>query len=142
MLTSPLAANKFQNWPTLGRPTKEQPMFAKPDSKIQFWSTNTGSENGKILSASIEHSDEDSVDFAIDDLETTYARPEFNESFGLAIAEALNKAAHSKNPRKQQQPQQIESTFGRLQNGGASKKKKNTKKTILFSTGNRTFDGK
>lgn len=73
--------------------------------------------------------------FTIDDLETTYARPEFNESFGLAIAEALNKAAHSKTPRKQhQQQQQIESLYGR--SNGAGKKKKNTKKTILFSTGN------
>lgn len=129
-----MAASKSENWPTLGRP-KENPLFAQTDS-TQFRSNDgltIDRDNGKI-----DHSDEDSADFAIDDLETTYARPEFNESFGLAIAEALNKAAHSKSPHKQQK--QIESPLGRQ--NGAGKKKKNTKKTILFSTGNCTFDGK
>lgn len=137
MLTSPLMANKSEKWPTLGRP-KDFPIFSFNDCP-PLGQTATRTANGcggNAVSSNIEHSDEDSVDFAIDDLEMTYARPEFKESFGSAIAEALNKAALSKNPRKQQQ---IESTNSRSNPG---KKKKATKKTVLFSTISRNFDGK
>lgn len=132
MLTSPMAAaNKMESWPTLGRP-KDGPIFASQSDSFTVKSSN-GSERRYV-----EHSDEDSVDFAIDDLESAYSRPELKESFGSAIAEALNKAAAlSKNPRKQQTSES--STGSRPTNGG--KKKKNTKKTILFSTVSRTFDG-
>lgn len=136
MLTSPLSANKAEKWPTLGRP-KDAPIFSLNDCP-PLTSKQTGIDRTHSASSNIEHSDEDSVDFAIDDLEMTYARPEFKESFGSAIADALNKAALPKNPRKQQQQQQIEPSNGRS-NGG--KKKKNTKKTVLFSTISRTFDG-
>lgn len=139
MLTSPMSANKMESWPTLGRP--KEPSFA-----IQ--STSSPLKTSKIDStilvapsmnttAFVECSDEESVDFATDDLEALYARPEFNASFGSSIAEALNKAAHSKNPRKQPN----ETTVNSRVNGG--KKKKNTKKTtVLFSTGSHNFDGK
>lgn len=134
MLTSPMSANKTESWPTLGRP-KEAPFTAvqgtsspiKPSPNVLAGhSTNSG--------AFVEYSDEDSVDFATDDLEALYARPEFNASFGSSIAEALNKCA-AKNPRKQP----IEPPNSRI-NGG--KKKKSTKKTVLFSTGSHNFDGK
>lgn len=139
MLTSPTANKNVNSWPTLGRP-KESPFYAQSDSSPfkSFKSDQSDSfgdrELGMNSKPHADHSDDESVDFAINDLETTYARPEFNESFGTAIAEALNKAAHSKNPRKQQ----IDPANGRT---GAGKKKKNTKKTILFSTGSRTYDG-
>lgn len=143
MLTSPMAAgNKVDSWPTLGRP-KDAPIFASQSDSFTVKSSNgvTNARERGISSSSgnVEHaSDEESVDFAIDDLESAYSRPELKESFGTAIAEALNKAAAlSKNPRKQQQTES--STNGRPTNGG--KKKKNTKKTILFSTVSRTFDG-
>ncbi|XP_031631421.1 uncharacterized protein LOC116345847 [Contarinia nasturtii] len=135
MLTSPRTANT-ELWPTLSRPKEVMMVHGDvPKSASGFVSDR---DNGtSMAAAAVEHSDEDSVDFATNDLETTYARPEFNESFGMAIAEALNKAAHSKNPRKQHQievPPHCQTSI--------SKKKKNTKKTILFSTGNRTFDRK
>lgn len=65
MLTSPLAAEgKAENWPSLGRP-KENPIFAQTDS-IHLRSNNgLVSDREKFLRASIEHSDEDSVDFAL-----------------------------------------------------------------------------
>lgn len=142
MLTSPMAAaNKTEIWPTLGRP-KDVPMFAPNGDSFTLKSAN-GTANEREIGmpssfGNVEHSDEDSVDFAIDDLESAYSRPELKESFGSAIAEALNKAAAlSKNPRKQQQTES--STGSRPINGG--KKKKTTKKTILFSTVSRTFDG-
>lgn len=63
MLTSPLAAaSKAANWPTLGRP-KENPIFAQSDSIHPR--SNNGRDREKLPGASIEHSDEDSVDFAL-----------------------------------------------------------------------------
>lgn len=145
MLTSPLAAaKKMESWPTLGRP-KDVPIFSSHSDLAALKSSNaTERDYGTASSGGyIEHSDEDSVDFAIDDLESAYARPELNESFGSAIAEALNKAAAlSKNPRKQQpiEPSSSSSSNGRPATGG--KKKKTANKTILFSTVSRNFDGK
>lgn len=129
-----MSANKMESWPTLGRP-KEAPFAFESikTSKIEPTISGAASTNSGPF---VEYSDEDSVEFATDDLEALYARPEFNASFGSSIAEALNKAAHSKNPRKQP----IETSNGRI-NGG--KKKKNTRKaTVLFSTGSHNFDGK
>lgn len=65
MLTSPLAAaSKTENWPTLGRP-KENPIFAQTDS-IHLKSNNgLVNDREKLPGANIEHSDEDSVDFAL-----------------------------------------------------------------------------
>lgn len=124
-----MSANKVESWPTLGRP-KEMP-FAAQSSTSPFKATKLepNHTNGLNMNVgtTVEHSDEDSVDFANDDLEALYARPELNASFGASIAEALNKAAHSKNPRKQQNEPANDRNVG-------SKKKKN-KKTILFSTG-------
>lgn len=145
MLTSPMASNSVNSWPTLASRPKENPFFAQSDSSPfkslhcePNGSVGDRGESGMNSKTKHDHSDDESIDFAINDLETTYARPEFNESFGTAIAEALNKAAHSKNPRKQQ----IEMATGR-NGGGGGKKKKNTRQTILFSTGSsRTFDGK
>lgn len=133
MLTSPTASNSVNTWPTLGRP-KVNPFNAQIDSSPFKSFKNDQNENGMNFKPNLDHSDDESVDCAIDDLEITYARPEFNESFGTAIAIALNKAAHSKNPRKQQVELPTTTSTG-------GKKKKNSKKTILFSTGNRTFDG-
>lgn len=131
----------MESWPTLGRP--KEPLFASqaPISPAKTIKSDaaviSAAKLGTSLGGFVECSDEDSVDVAADDLEALYARPEFNESFGTSIAEALNKAAHSKNPRKQQ----IEASNGRTA-PVAGKKKKNNKKTVLFSTGSHTFDGK
>lgn len=113
MLTSPTATNKGESWPTLGRPK----------------------ESIRIAATIAEFSDDESVDLANEDEETANA-PTEPIDIGSSISKALNMVAHSRNPRKQQQ---IETSNGRLIGG---KKKKNTKKTILFSTGNHTFDGK
>lgn len=138
MLTSPMSATKVESWPTLGRP-KESP-FAMHSPASPMKTTFANDMCGASSNGHIDGSDEDSIDVATDDLEALYARPEFNESFGQSIADALNKAAHSKNPRKQQQQQQIDAGRCITANG---KKKKNAKKTtVLFSTGSHTFDGK
>lgn len=140
MLTSPTATNSVNSWPTLGRP-KENACNAQDDyPSLKLFKSDqndaTGDrENGMSSKTTVDYSDSESIDSAINDLESTYARPEFNESFGTAIAEALNKAAHARNPHKQQ------NELTNSHSGGAGKKKKNTKKTILFSTGNRTYDG-
>lgn len=143
MLTSPMSANKVESWPTLGRP-KESPFAMQNNpmaSPIKGASASDTYGASSAPNGHIECSDEDSIDAATDDLEALYARPEFNESFGQSIADALNKAAHSKNPRKQQHQQQIDA--GRCCTTAAGKKKKNAKKTtVLFSTGSHTFDGK
>lgn len=137
-----MSANKMESWPTLGRP-KESPFAMHNNSTASPMKTTFANDMCATSSSSnghIDGSDEDSIDAATDDLEALYARPEFNESFGKSIADALNKAAHSKNPRKQQQQQQIDAGRCITANG---KKKKNAKKTtVLFSTGSHTFDGK
>lgn len=123
-----MSANKVESWPTLGRP-KEMPFASQgPSSPLKSSKVELIHTTGLNINAvtSVEHSDEDGVDFANDDLEALYARPEVNASFGASIAEALNKAAHSKNPRKQQNEPSNDRNV-------SSKKKKN-KKTILFST--------
>lgn len=131
-----MSANKVESWPTLGRP--KEPSFAMHNSTAS--PVKTPSMYATASNGHIECSDEDSVDAATDDLEALYARPEFNESFGQSIADALNKAAHSKNPRKQQQQQQQVDASKCAVNG--KKKKAPKKSTVLFSTGSHTFDGK
>lgn len=130
-----MSANKMESWPTLGRPKESTFVLQGTSSPMKSSHIEPIAVSGHSSGAFVEFSDEDSVDFATDDLEALYARPEFNASFGSSIAEALNKAAHTKNPRKQP----IEASGGR-NNGG--KKKKSTKKTVLFSTGSCNFDGK
>lgn len=126
MLTSP-KNNDELFWPTLGRP-KDVPFFASDDfqplpSSNSFHAVASANENIQV-----DHSDDDSFEMSAE----ACAPPEFKESFGTAIAEALNNAA-LKNSRKQQM------SATNTRNGG--KKKKNNNKTVLFSTGGRTFDG-
>lgn len=102
------------------------PLFAQTESQSVTASEFSMASHGN-------HSDEGSMDLATDDVETAYARPEFKESFGSAIAEALNKAAHSKHPRKPQREAN--------DRPAACKKQRKSKNTVLFSTGGRTFDG-
>lgn len=65
------------------------------------------------------------------DVDSDRPPPDFKSSFGNAIAAAVMKQSKSK---KSSEPALSNST-----NGGGKKKK--NKKTILFSTGNRTFNG-
>lgn len=136
-----MSANKVESWPTLGRP--KEPSLASTASPVKTSSMYATTSNGHSTHSNghIECSDEDSVDAATDDFEALYARPEFNESFGQSIADALNKAAHSKNPRKQQQQQQQQVDVSKGAVNG-KKKKAPKKSTVLFSTGSHTFDGK
>lgn len=138
-----MSANKVESWPTLGRPKEStfamHGSTASPAKAPPMHATTSNGGQSAHSNGHIECSDEDSVDAATDDLEALYARPEFNESFGQSIADALNKAAHSKNPRKQQQ-QQVDASKCAAVNG--KKKKAPKKSTVLFSTGNHTFDGK
>lgn len=123
MLTSPRQA---ELWPTLGRP-KESPAFATADFQpLQSNRNQIVTTKSIAIGNANDHSDNESVDFA----EEACAPPEFKNSFGSAIAEALNNSAHMKP----------------AQNGNQSinlrgKKKKNNGKMVLFSTGGRTFDG-
>lgn len=120
-------------WPSLG-PTKESPLFTNSDSlplpSNRHRTTSARSNNTAITSAT-DHSDDDSIDISGEFSEEACAPPEFKHSFGSAIAEALIKSAQSKNSRS---APQVPTTRG--------KKKKNNGKTVLFSTGGRTFDGK
>lgn len=121
-------------WPSL-KSRKDAPLFANDDffplkSTNRFQAVSTGKTQNTLT----EHSDDDSVYFNIENIESTCAPPEFTQSFGIAIAEALNSAAQLKNPRKQQ----TSSSNGRA----AGSKKKRNNKMILFSTGGYTFDGK
>lgn len=131
MLTSP--KNDALFWPSLAR-KKDVPLFATDEfqplpSSNRFQAVSNAQPHAHAVN---EHSDDDSVDMNGDFVDAC-APPEFKESFGSAIAEALNNAAQLKNPRKQQ------ISSGGARNGG--KKKKNNNKTVLFSTGGRTFDG-
>lgn len=134
MLTSP-KANDTEMWPSLSR-RKEIPSFSNDGflplkSSNRFHAVSTGSSR---LNVNNEHSDDESIDLNIDEKEPKCAPPEFNESFGSAISEALNNAALLKNPRKQE--------IVSLNQRASGSKKKKANKMILFSTGGHTFDGK
>lgn len=105
-------------WPALSEPQKSL-LFAAENAQPVIQSTSYS-----VLS---QHSD-DEHDNGInnDDL---CPPPEFSNSFGLAIAEALNKSALDKVIKKTDQT-----------NVARGKKKKNKSKTILFSNGGRQFD--
>lgn len=134
MLTSPQSGSNVENWPTLGR-TRDFSFSTSDESTIRPLTNSSNpptNPNGHI-------DDNESVDGRIDDIETTCAPPEYTASFGSAIAAALSNANHVKSVRK---PIFVPNT-GRNVNGGGggAKKKKNNNKTVLFSTGGRTFDG-
>lgn len=128
MLTSPKTIQGL--WPTLGA-SKEVPGFSAAD----FLPLQSRTHKTSIASCqsesnhkfSYEHSDDESVDY-----ESCAAPPEFKNSFGSAIAEALNHASHGKGSKNEN---------GGSAKAGRNKKKKNAGKTLLFSTGGRAFDG-
>ena len=117
MLTT-VKTPKAELWPTLA-PSKE-PAFS-------FSSYASGPQRDAPKAAT-RHDDTDDDD---DDLSGACAPPAYRESFGSAIAEALDlnaaisKSTQSKNPS--------------TGNGGRAKKKKG-KNTVLFTTNCRTFD--
>lgn len=111
MLTTP---QKAEFWPTLG-PTK-LPNF------IDVAATKTITRPAKQTSES-EYDDVDEIDG-----ELAARAPEFKSSFGTAIAEAMfNKS--------------LDAAIGASIGGSSVGKKKKNKKTILFSTGGRSFNG-
>lgn len=119
-------------WPTLGTP-KDVPGFSTTDFMPLQARSKKSTVHGPFCQSennhkfSYEHSDDESIDYE------SCAPPEFKSSFGSAIAEALNNAsAHDKTPKN-------EGNGGTK--AGRNKKKKNVGKTLLFSTGCRTFDG-
>lgn len=126
MLTSPQSGSNVDSWPTLRR-TRDVSFTASDESSAPRSATDSRTTINN------DHTDDESLDFAMDDIEAKCAPPEYNASFGSAIAQALTNATQLKTPRKQ--PIQA----GRSNGGG--KKKKNTNKMVLFSTGCRTFDG-
>lgn len=134
MLTSPQSGSNVENWPTLGR-TRDFSFSTSDESTIRRL---TNASNPRT-NPNDQTDDDDSVDGRIDDIEATCAPPEYTASFGSAIAAALSNANHVKSSRK---PIPVPNT-GRNANsgGGGGKKKKNNNKTVLFSTGGRTFDG-
>lgn len=131
MLTSPQSGSNVENWPTLGR-TRDFSFSTNDESTIR---RITNSSNP--CTNPNDPADDESVDGQIDDIEATCAPPEYTASFGSAIAVALSNANHVKSSRK---PIPVPNN-GRNPNGGGAKKKKNNNKTVLFSTGGRTFDG-
>lgn len=132
MLTSPQTGSNKESWPTLGR-TRDLSFSASDDATIRRITGSVSSSR----TTNIDHTDDESIDHSIDDIEATCAPPEYTASFGSAIAEALTNATQQKNPRKQAS---VNGRSGAGGNGGG-KKKKNNNKMVLFSTGCRTFDG-
>lgn len=109
-ITSDGAGSTDQFWPTLSKPKKSMEFDA---------ATSTSSV---IVSSNLEqHTDDDSVELPGE--EEAFAPPAFNNSFGLAIADALNKTAYEKTNNKAKQPQTAK-----------SKKKRNREKIVLFSS--------
>lgn len=113
---------KAELWPTLG-PTKE-PVFTSNDfpSALRNPSSNVAAFTSRHTPSHSYESDEGEC---YNQDEVACAPPEFKNSFGSAIAEALTMKS-----------------FGQQnsQNGSKGKKKKGNK-TLLFTTGGRTFDG-
>lgn len=134
MLTSPQSGSNVENWPTLGR-TRDFSFSISDESTIH---RPTDSANPRTNPNN--HTDDESIDGHIDDIEATCAPPEYTASFGSAIAAALSNASHVKGSRKSiPVPNNGRNANGG--GGGGGKKKKNNNKTVLFSTGGRTFDG-
>lgn len=112
MLTTP---QKAEFWPTLG-PTK-LPNF------IDVAAAKTLQTRPAKQSSESEYDDMDEIDG-----ELAARAPEFKSSFGTAIAEAMfNKS--------------LDAAIGASINSSSVGKKKKNKKTILFSTGGRSFNG-
>lgn len=110
------AQPKAEFWPTLATPAKAAPIFA------EFRSSAAAAAPRQTRR--ISESDED---YELD--ADARVPPDFNASFGNAIAEAMhNKAVQA-------------ALAASLSKPGAGGKKKKNKKTILFSTGGRTFNG-
>lgn len=80
---------------------------------------STSSVNVSVLPD--QPTDEESIDLIAE--EDAFAPPEFNNCFGMAIADALNKTAYDKSSKKQKQPQSTK-----------SKKKRNKETIVLFSS--------
>lgn len=132
MLTSPQSGSNVENWPTLGR-TRDFSFSTGDESTIRR-QTNASQPRTNPN----DHIDDESVDDQIDDIEANCAPPEYTASFGSAIAAALSGANHVKSSRK---PIPVPNNGRNANGGGGGKKKKNNNKTVLFSTGGRTFDG-
>lgn len=143
MLTSPKTL-QTELWPTLAAP-KDLPVFSNADfvplqsrsPKVEQPGSSSHSCNNHNQRMNNDHSDDDSVDCYSAFSAEASAPPEFKNSFGCAIAEALNNASLSKGSKN----------GNSLVNGGNTgarnkKKKKVSGTTLLFSTGGRTFDGK
>lgn len=117
------AANqtKAEFWPTLAAPTtKAAPTFVEYRSSppVVVRPTHRISECDDYLP--------DDNDYDADDAR---APPDFRSSFGNAVAEAM----HNKEVQA--------ALAASLSKAGTNGKKKKNKKTILFSTGGRTFNG-
>lgn len=111
MLTTP---QKADFWPTLG-PSKLPNFIDVAAAKTLTRPVNQPSES--------EYDDVDEIDS-----ELAARAPEFKSSFGTAIAEAMfNKS--------------LDTAIGASIGSSSVGKKKKNKKTILFSTGGRSFNG-
>lgn len=127
MLTSSQSGVQAELWPTLAQPKQNSAIFSAADFlPLRPSRPQAAPQNGSILHGH-EHSEDESVE--IDFSEEACAPPDFKNSFGSAVAEALNRSAHVKPTNNRNQT-----------TNGRGKKKKNNG-TVLFSTGGRAYDG-